>query len=325
MKKNVVLYKQIQDQELVRLKENFNLTYFPKVDADNREAFLSAIKEADGLIGASIPMPASLLELAPKLQALSTISVGIDQFDISYLNAKKIPLMHTPNVLTETTADTIFTLVLCAARRVIELSNMVKNGHWKSSISSELYGVNVHGKTMGIIGMGRIGYELGKRAHHGFNMHINYYNRSQNKAAENDLNATHMPLNELLKNSDFVCVVIPLSKETEKLIAKEEFKLMKSDGIFINGSRGKVVDEKALIEALASKQIRAAGLDVFEIEPLPDTSPLCTMDNAIIFPHIGSATKETRLAMVTCAVDNLINALNHDTTKNCFNVLELTD
>jgi gluconate 2-dehydrogenase len=323
MKKNVVLYKEIEEQALNKLKHTFNLSYFPAVNDDNRDEFHNALNNAHGLIGASMEMPASLLELAPNLQVLSTISVGVDQFDLDYINDKKIALMHTPNVLTETTADTLFTLLLCTARRAIELSNLVRNGLWKNSISSDQFGVNVHGKTLGIIGLGRIGYALAKRAHFGFDMQINYYNRSTNQQADNTLNARRMPLNELLSQSDFVCVVVPLSAETEKLIGEKEFKLMKPDAVFINGARGKVIDEKALIEALKNNIIRGAGLDVFEVEPLPASSPLCMMDNAVIFPHIGSATTETRLAMANCAVDNMISALQQDLTKNCFNVEQL--
>tara|TARA_R110001583_G_scaffold21088_4_gene80269 strand:- start:1290 stop:2267 length:978 start_codon:yes stop_codon:yes gene_type:complete len=323
MKKNVVLYKEIEEQALIKLQAHFNLNYFPVVNDDNRDAFYDALKKADGLIGASMAMPGSLLKLAPNLKALSSISVGVDQFDLDYINANNIALMHTLNVLTETTADTLFTLLLCAARRAVELSNMVRNGGWKSSITSDQFGVNVHGKTLGIIGMGRIGYALGKRAYHGFDMQVNYYNRSANKEAENTLNAQRLSLQELLTSSDFICVVVPLSTETEKLIGEAEFKLMKPDAIFINGGRGKVIDEKALIEALKNNVIRGAGLDVFEVEPLPGSSPLCFMDNAVVFPHIGSATAETRLAMANCAVDNMISALQQDLTKNCFNAQQL--
>jgi gluconate 2-dehydrogenase len=171
--------------------------------------------------------------------------------------------------------------------------------------------------------MGRIGYALARRAHLGFDMNIQYYNRSQNLDAEQHLSATRKSLNEVLANSDFICVMVPLTEDTTGLIGENEFKLMKKSAIFVNGSRGKVVDEAALIEALTNKTIYAAGLDVFEIEPLPSDSPLCQLDNAVIFPHIGSATTETRLKMAICAVDNLIAALNSDLTNNCANLLLL--
>jgi len=150
-------------------------------------------------------------------------------------------------------------------------------------------------------------------------MSICYHNRSVNEEAEKDFGAKRLPLEELLQSSDFVVVLVPLSPQTEKMFGQKEFELMKSSAIFVNAARGKVVDEQALIEALEKKIIRAAGLDVFEIEPLPASSPLTQLDNAFLLPHIGSATTETRFSMVQCAVDNLIAALNGDYSKNCAN------
>ncbi|WP_133013378.1 NAD(P)-dependent oxidoreductase [Marinomonas flavescens] len=319
MRKKVILYKAIPLQERKRLDEIFDVTYFDSIDDSNRDAFFTALAETDGIIGSSVEMSSNVLNKAPRLKAASTISVGTDQYDLDYLAKRNIPLMHTPDILNETTADTIFTLIMCTARRAIELSNMVREGRWIKSIGEEQYGTDVHGKTLGIIGMGRIGYAIAKRAHFGFNMPIHYSNRSQNEVAENDLNATYMNMETLLKTSDFICVMAPLTAQTKHLIGEKEFALMKESAIFINGSRGKVIDESALIDALTRGSIRAAGLDVFDIEPLPANSPLCKLDNAVLFPHIGSATAETRLNMVACAVDNLIRALNGDLSKNCAN------
>lgn len=319
MRKKVILYKAIPLQERKRLDEIFDVTYFDSIDDSNRDAFFTVLAETDGIIGSSVEMSSNVLNKAPRLKAASTISVGTDQYDLDYLAKRNIPLMHTPNILNETTADTIFTLIMCTARRAIELSNMVREGRWKKSIGEEQYGTDVHGKTLGIIGMGRIGYAIAKRAHFGFNMPIQYSNRSHNEVAENDLNATYMNMETLLKTSDFICVMAPLTAQTEHLIGEKEFALMKESAIFINGSRGKVIDESALIDALTRGSIRAAGLDVFDIEPLSANSPLCKLDNAVLFPHIGSATAETRLNMVACAVDNLIRALNGDLSKNCAN------
>lgn len=323
MKKKVVLYKHIPDSERQRLEENFSVTAFNGINEENRGQFLAALEDAEGVIGASHYMGPEVLDYAKKLEAISTISVGTDQFDLDYLASRNVPLMHTPRVLTETTADTVFMLIMCAARRAVELSNMVREGRWNKSIGKEHYGVDVNGKTLGVIGMGRIGYAVARRAHLGFNMNVQYYNQIRNEKAEQELNAVRMDLQELLKTSDFVCVMLPLTKETEKLIGEYEFGLMKESAIFINGSRGKVVDEQALIKALTDKTICAAGLDVFEVEPLSGYSPLCRLDNAVIFPHIGSATKETRLNMVICAVDNLISALNGDLSTNCANAPRL--
>lgn len=323
MKPKVLLYRAIPDQERQRLDDHFDVTFFNSVNESNQDAFLVALAETEGLIGSSLDLPPERLDLAPKLKAASTISVGTDQFDLVYLAQRNIPLMHTPGVLNETTADTLFTLIMCTARRAVELSTMVREGRWTSNVGEALYGTDVHGKTLGIIGMGRIGYAIAKRGHFGFDMKIQYSNRNRKPDAEQDLNATYMDMEELLKTSDFVCVMTPLTPQTERLIGAKEFAMMKKSAIFINGSRGKVIDEAALVEALSNGTIRAAGLDVFEVEPLPASSPLCKLDNAVLFPHIGSATTETRLKMVTCAVDNLINALNGDISQNCANKKQL--
>ncbi|MHA2937614.1 2-hydroxyacid dehydrogenase [Vibrio sp. RC27] len=319
MKSKIVLYKPLPECQRQRLEALFYVTAFDYVNDHNQAEFMAALEDAEGLIGAGDYMGPEILQHAKKLRAASTISVGTDQYDLEYLASRNIPLMHTPGVMNNTTADTIFMLMMCAARRTVELSNFVRNGEWKGSIGEAFFGTDVYGKTLGIIGMGRIGYAIARRAHLGFDMNIQYYNRSQHKEAEQHLSATKMSLKEVLSSSDFICVMVPLTKETEGLIGQPEFELMKSSAIFVNGSRGKVVDEAALIDALTHKTIRAAGLDVFEVEPLPGDSPLCQLDNAVIVPHIGSATTETRHNMATCAVDNLIAALNGDVTKNCAN------
>ncbi len=319
MKPNVVLYKKIPADQLARLRQAFNLTEFDSITPDNHRAVLAALAQADGLIGASHPIGAQLLDAAPQLRAISTISVGYDQFSVPDLTRRGIVLMHTPGVLTETTADTIFTLILTSARRAIELAEWVKQGKWRRSIGEEYYGTDVNGKTIGILGMGRIGYAVAKRAFLGFGMPVIYYNDVANPQAETLLNARRRSLDQVLAEADFVCVVLPLLPETEKLIDYAQLAKMKSSAILINGSRGKIVNETDLIRALQEGVIRAAGLDVFEQEPLPVNSPLLTLPNVVALPHIGSATHETRHAMVVCAVDNLIAALAGDVTTNCVN------
>ncbi|MBN6362200.1 bifunctional glyoxylate/hydroxypyruvate reductase B [Providencia huaxiensis] len=319
MKKNIVLYKSIPADQLERLQQHFNVTAFDSITPENLACFKQALTSADGIIGASYPITADDIANAPNLKAASTISVGVDQFDIDAMNARKIALMHTPNVLTETTADTIFTLVLCSARRIIEMAEMVKNGQWTQSIGENAYGSNVHGKTIGILGMGRIGYAVAKRAHLGFGMPVLYYNNHIHSDAETQLKARRCDLDSLLAESDFVCVVLPLLPSTEKLIGKNELEKMKPSAFLINGSRGRIIDEAALTDALEMGIIRGAGLDVFEVEPLPSDSKLLTLPNVVALPHIGSATHETRYAMVECAVDNLIAALKGDLSQNCVN------
>lgn len=253
------------------------------------------------------------------MRAASTISVGYDNFDVDALTARKVALMHTPTVLTETVADTMMTLVLATARRAVEVAERVKKGEWQQSIGPDWFGIDVHHKTMGIIGMGRIGLALAQRAHFGFSMPILYNARRHHAEAEERFNARYCDIDTLLAESDFVCLVLPLTDETHHLIGEKQFQAMKSTAVFINAGRGPVVDEQALIAALKAGEIHAAGLDVFEQEPLPVDSELLKLPNVVALPHIGSATHETRYNMAACAVDNLIDALNGKVEKNCVN------
>ncbi|WP_416740835.1 NAD(P)-dependent oxidoreductase [Pseudomonas sp. NFX71] len=319
MKKQVVLYKKLSPLLMARLHEQTEVTLIDNLDADGLAQLREALPRAEGLLGASLKLDAGLLDLAPDLQAIASVSVGVDNYDIDYLTERRILLSNTPDVLTETTADTGFALILATARRVVELANMVRAGQWKRNIGPAQFGTDVHGKTLGIIGMGRIGEALAQRGHFGFGMPVIYHSHSPKPAIEQRFKAQYRSLPELLQQADFVCLTLPLTAETEGLIGAEQFALMRPETIFINISRGKVVDEAALIEALRSGQIRAAGLDVFEREPLNPDSPLLQLNNVVATPHIGSATHETREAMATCAVDNLLTALAGGRPKNLVN------
>ncbi|EOC1347687.1 glyoxylate/hydroxypyruvate reductase GhrB [Cronobacter turicensis] len=319
MKPSIILYKSLPDDLLARLESHFNVTRVSDLSPETVEAHASAFSEAQGLLGSSEKVDAALLEKMPALRAASTVSVGYDNFDVDALSAKKIALMHTPTVLTETVADTLMTLVLTTARRALEVAERVKAGEWTGSIGPDWFGCDVHHKTLGIVGMGRIGLALAQRAHFGFNMPILYNARRHHSEAEARFNARYCDLDTLLAESDFVCIILPLTDETHHMIGAEQFRKMKKSAIFINAGRGPVVDENALIAALQSGEIHAAGLDVFEQEPLSKDSPLLTLKNVVALPHIGSATHETRYNMAACAVDNLINALNGDVSQNCVN------
>ena len=309
LKKHIVLYKKLSDALMHRLHAHAHVTLIERLDAQGLEQLRAALPQAHGLLGASLKLDAQLLDLAPQLEAIASVSVGIDNYDLEYLNARKILLTHTPDVLTETTADTGFALILASARRVVELAIRVRNGQWQKNIGPEHFGTDVHGKTLGIIGMGRIGEALAQRGHFGFGMPVIYHSHSPKPAVEARFDAQYRSLEQLLQEADFICLTLPLTAETEGLIGREQFALMRPESIFINISRGKVVDEAALIHALQNGLIRAAGLDVFEREPLDTASPLLTLDNVVATPHIGSATIETREAMARCAVDNLLAAL----------------
>ena len=309
LKKHVVLYKELSEPLMQRLQAETDVTLIKRLDAQGLEQLRAALPHAHGLLGASLKLDAQLLDLAPKLEAVASVSVGVDNYDIDYLTRRNIVLTNTPDVLTETTADTGFALILASARRVVELAIKVRNGQWQKNIGPESFGTDVHGKTLGIIGMGRIGEALAQRGHFGFGMPVIYHSNSPKPAVEARFNARYRSLNELLQEADFVCLTLPLTAQTEGLMGAEQFALMRPESIFINISRGKVVDEAALIEALQQGQIRAAGLDVFVREPLEVDSPLLQLDNVVATPHIGSATVETREAMARCAVDNLLAAL----------------
>jgi phosphogluconate 2-dehydrogenase len=309
MKKRLIVQGQLSDAQLATLEHLFEVTQLSKamsLDAPDNRHYLA---EAHGIIGSGLAITPELLDAAPKLEVISTISVGYDNIPVDELTRRGIMLCNTPDVLTETTADTGFTLIMATARRVVELAEWVKAGQWEASIGPSLYGSAVHGKTLGMVGFGRIGQAVAKRGALGFGMKVLYSNASPKPAIEQQLGATRRELDELLAESDFVCVTVPLTAETERLIGAQQFTLMKRSAIFINIARGKVVDESALINALENGVIKAAGLDVFEQEPLSASSPLPHMLNVVALPHIGSATHETREAMAQRAVDNIRLAL----------------
>ena len=310
MSKRILAYRRLNDQQLDQLRERFHVDYFGKLESADDPAFREALGQAHGLIGAGVNMTPELLDAAPNLEAIASISVGVDNYPVEELTRRGILLCNTPDVLTETTADTGFSLIMASARRVVELAEYVKRGDWKSSIGPEQFGSDVHGKTLGMVGFGRIGQAVARRGALGFGMKILYSNASPKPDLEAELGARRCELDELLQQSDFVCAIVPLTPETRQLIGAREFELMKEGAIFINISRGQVVDEQAMIQALESGQIRGAGLDVFEQEPLQADSPLPKMPNVVALPHIGSATHETRTAMAQRAVDNIMLALD---------------
>lgn len=319
MKPSVILYKTLPDDLQQRLEKHFAVTRVKNLSAETIAQHAEVFAQAEGLLGSSEKVDTALLEKMPNLRAASTVSVGYDNFDVAALNARRVLLMHTPTVLTETVADTVMALVLSTSRRVVEVANRVKAGEWTKSIGPDWFGSDVHHKTLGIVGMGRIGMALAQRAHAGFGMPILYNARSQHPQAEERFNARYCDLDTLLEEADFVCLILPLTAETHHLFNAEKFAKMKPSAIFINAGRGPVVDEKALVAALQNGEIHAAGLDVFEQEPLAQDSPLLSMPNVVALPHIGSATHETRYNMAACAVDNLIDALQGNVDKNCVN------
>ena len=305
-KKHVVVFNRLPETLVERLREHFSVEVIPA--SANIDLFAASAAKAQGLIGASRKLGEKELEMATTLEAIASVSVGYDSYDVDYLTERGILLTNTPDVLTDTTADLGFTLLVSAARRVPELDAFVKAGHWRKGIGEEHFGTDIHGRTLGIVGAGRIGAAIAKRGHFGFDMPILYTANSAKPELEEQMGAQRRQLDDLLKEADFVCLVVPLSTATEGLIGARELGLMKSSAILINLARGPVIDEPALIEALRQGQIRGAGLDVYTREPL-EASPLFELPNVVTLPHIGSATHETRYAMAERAVNNLIAAL----------------
>lgn len=315
----VVAVRRLSEAQLTALSTIAEVDYFEDVDEANRPAFLSALSKAHGLIGGKLELDEAMLAEAPALQVVSTISVGYDHLPLEAMNRRGILLCNTPDVLTETTADTAFALIMATQRRLVELANLVREGRWQAHIGSEHFGTDVHGKTLGIVGAGRIGAAIARRGALGFGMPVLYTAASAKPALEKSLGARRCDLDGLLAEADIVCVSVPYNDDTHHLIDANALGRMKPSAALINVARGKVVDELALIETLRCGRLRAAGLDVFAQEPLPADSPLANMDNVVTTPHIGSATHETRAAMAQLAVDNLMGALAGNGPRNAVN------
>ena len=305
----VLVFRELPPDQLARIGALHDVTVAnPRIDAQ-REAFFAALPNAEGLIGSSFRIDEAVLAQAPRLQAVSSISVGVDNYDLPALRRRGIVLSHTPGVLTETTADTIFALVMATSRRLVELALHVRGGHWTRNIDESLFGWDVQGKTLGIVGFGRIGQAVARRAALGFGMPVLYHNPAPADVPALAGMVRHVALDTLLGEADIVALTLPSTPQTRGLMDARRFAQMKPGAILVNGSRGAIIDEQALLDALDSGHLRAAGLDVFAVEPLPMASPLRTHPRVTALPHIGSATHETRHAMAVLATSNLLQAL----------------
>lgn len=320
-KLKVVCYKKIpKDLIEILTKEGINVVEFDGVHDSNKEAFHHELRTAHGTLGTNFKFDEALLKLAPVLRVCSTISVGYDAFNVSALSQQNIALMHTPGILNDTMADTVMALVLSTARKIVNVAERVKKGEWvRTHLTLDWYGLDVHHKTMGIVGMGRIGEVLAKRAHCGFDMNILYYSRTAHKSVEEKYQAKRVELQQLLSESDYICVILPMSDETYHMFSYKEFAAMKPTAIFVNAGRGPVVDEQALIQALKENKIAGAGLDVFEQEPISMASPLLQLSNVVAVPHIGTSVPECHYNMAKLAIENLLRALKGDFSQNCVN------
>ena len=313
IRKKVLVFRELPADQLARLQAEHDVTVANPKLPEQLAAFEAALPTAQGLIGSSYPITPELLAKAPRLEVISSVSVGVDNYALATLHQRGITLCHTPGVLTETTADTIFALTMATSRRIVELAQLVREGRWTKNIGEDLFGYDVHGKTIGILGFGRIGQAVARRAALGFGMPVLYHSRNPVNLRANEPaltgKAVHTPLDILLERADIVVATLPLSDETRGFMDAQKFAQMKPGAIFINGGRGATVQEDALLQALDNGHLRAAGLDVFATEPLPMDSPLRTHPRVTALPHIGSATFETRYAMAVLATTNLLQAL----------------
>lgn len=260
----------------------------------------------------------TLLADAPGLITISNMATGYDNIEVAAASHHNVLVTRTPGVLTETTADLAFALLLAAARRVVEGDSYVRRGQWRTWGPEILLGPDVHSATLGIVGLGRIGLAMAKRAR-GFNMRVIYYSRTPKPEAEKRLRLQYRPLEQLLVEADFVSLHAPLTEETYHLLGEAELARMKPGAILINTARGGLVDSRALYHALKEQRLAAAALDVTEEEPIDMGDPLLTLPNLVITPHIGSASIATRARMAELAVKNLLMALNGRIPRNAVN------
>ncbi len=286
-----------------------------------KEALISGVRGKDGLLPLlNDEVDAEVLDASPELKIVANLAVGYDNIDVEAATERGIMVTNTPGVLTETTADLTFGLLLAAARRIPEADRYVREESWQGwELMQPQQGVDVYGKTLGIVGMGRIGTAVARRAGDGFDMDILYYSRTRKEDVEAELGAEFVGLDELLEKSHYVSLHTPLTEETEGMISSREFSRMKDDAVLVNVARGPVVDEGALVEALRSGEIRGAGLDVFEAEPEVHPGLKEMTESVVLTPHIGSASRETRLKIAKMGVKNVLAGLAGDEPPNLVN------
>jgi glyoxylate reductase len=307
---SIYITRKLPASIIQKLSAHFHVRMWDKEDSVvPRDVLLREIEEVDGLLCLlTDQIDQEVISKAKNLKVISNLAVGYNNIDIPAASQKGIIVTNTPGVLTETTADLTFALIMTAARRITEASDFLRNGQWDAWSPMQLTGQDIYGATIGIIGLGRIAEALVRRAK-GFDMRVLYYNRTRKPGKETELDIEFADFHSLLKESDFVCILVPYHPELHHMIGKNELALMKKEAILINTARGGLVDEAALFDALKQNQILAAGLDVFEEEPVPLDHPLLTLPNVVTLPHIGSASVNTRLKMASLAAENIANVL----------------
>jgi glyoxylate reductase len=319
MKPTVYVTRQVPEAGIAMVKSECEVEIWEGELPVPRDVLLDKVRDIDGLYCLLTErIDGELLDAAPRLRVVSNMAVGYDNINVAACTARGIPVGNTPGVLTDTTADLTFALLMAAARRIVEGVDYVRARRWKTWGPMLLMGQDVHAATLGIIGLGRIGQAVARRAR-GFDMRILYHDIQPMTEAEAALGATHVDMDTLLAESDFVTVHVNLTEATYHLIGQEELRKMKPTAVLVNAARGGVVDPQALYEALRDGEIGYAALDVTEPEPIPEDDPLLSLPNCIVVPHIASASVATRTKMATMAAENLLAGLRGQPLPNCVN------
>jgi glyoxylate reductase len=318
MKPKVFITRPLPAQAIEFLAACCHVRVHPEDAALNPAQLAEACCDVDGLVACGVRVSEEVLAHAPKLRVVANVGVGYDNVDVAACTRRRIVVTNTPGVLTETTADLAFALLMAVARRVVEGDRVVRGGRWQRWEWGMLWGADIFGKTLGLYGFGRIGQAMARRGR-GFSMRILYHDVLRApEAVERELGAEFVHREALLQESDFLSLHVPLTPDTQHLIRAPELALMRPTAFLINTARGKVVDEEALVQALQAKRIAGAGLDVFEHEPQLHPA-LKEMPNVVLMPHVGSATGETRLKMALLAAENLLAALQGHRPPNVVN------
>jgi glyoxylate reductase len=319
-KPRIYVTRQIAQEALDLIAESTEMEVWAGELPPPYETLLEKARTVDGLLTLLTDrIDALLMETALRLRVISNLAVGYDNIDVVEATRRGIVVGNTPGVLTETTADFAFTLLMAAARRIVESDNYTKQGKWQTWGPQTLLGQDIHGATLGIIGLGRIGLEVARRGR-GFGMKVLYHDLARRMGEERVLELHYVSdLKALLTEADFISIHVPLTPSTQHLIGAEEFTAMKPTAVLVNTARGGVVDQRALFNALSSGRIFSAGIDVTEVEPIPPDDPLLTLSNLVIAPHIASASFKTRKKMALMAAENLLAGIRGELPPNCVN------
>ena len=315
---DVFVTRRIPEPGLELLKKEHEIEVFPHDRVPTKEEIIEGLKGKDGLLCLlTDPIDRDVIFSEPKLKIIASYAVGYDNIDIKAATERRIPVSNTPGVLTDATSEMAWALLFSTARRIVEADKFTRAGKFKGWGPMLMLGQGVANKTLGIVGAGRIGTAVALKSK-GFNMKVLYVSSHPNKILEQELNAKKVNLQELLKESDFVSLHVPLTEETHHLISEKELRMMKNTAVLINTSRGPVINEKALVKALKQKWIFGAGLDVYEHEP-EINKELKTLDNVVLQPHSASATFDSRIKMAIIVAENMIVGLRGEVPPNCIN------